>query len=144
MAPTAPKRWIRYSVISVVHRLFPRSIIVFGFDKVEIIMPDCISQEAKLTPWLWAGETKDVWDKEPGRCGRFAATAEQGTHRPSRTENEDVLFRVPQIRCFRTRYKEMFTIMAHSYSEITGKILIFQQKSLDIIGGITIKIIYII
>lgn len=33
-----------------------------------------------------------------------------------RTENENVLFRVLQIRCFRTRYREMFTIMAHSYS----------------------------
>ena len=54
---------------------------------------------------------------DPGRHGRFAAVDGRVYTRPYKTENQDVLFRVPKIHYFRTRYREMSIPMAHS-SEI--------------------------
>ena len=52
-----------------------------------------------------------------GRYGRFAAVDGWVHTRPSRTKREDVLFCVPKIRYFRTRYREMSIPMVPS-SEI--------------------------
>ncbi|RKI80310.1 hypothetical protein D7V90_14235, partial [bacterium 1xD42-87] len=61
------------------------------------------------------GPGRDAGD--PGRHGRFAAVEGGAYTRPCRAETEDVLFRIPQHLYFRTRYKEMSIILAHS-SEI--------------------------
>src|SRR5699024_4542114 len=79
-------------------------------------------QGAKLTPWLWAGGTKEVRTstemcRDPGRHGRCAAIDGRGYTRPCKTENRDVLFRIPQNIYFRTRYRKMLMIESHS-SEI--------------------------
>ncbi len=71
---------------------------------------------------------------DPGRYGRFVAIAKRGTHKAMQIGKYDVLLRVPQIRYFRTRYREMLMATAHSPSEIDKKSLKFQGKSLDIIG----------
>lgn len=54
---------------------------------------------------------------DPGRHGRFAAVDGRVYTRPCRTENQDVLLRVPRTSYFRTRYREMPIPMALS-SEI--------------------------
>ena len=54
---------------------------------------------------------------DPGRHGRFAAVDGWVYTRPYKAKNQDVLFRVPQIHYFRTRYRKMSIPMAHS-SEI--------------------------
>ena len=55
---------------------------------------------AKLTPWLWAGGTKEVrtsagMQGDPGRHGRCAAIDGRVYTRPCKTKNRDVLFRIP-------------------------------------------------
>ena len=75
---------------------------------------------------------------DPGRHGRFAAVDGWVYTRPCRTENQDVLFRVPRTSYFRTRYKEMSIPMALSseifIDDILKKSLIFKVKRLDLIG----------
>ena len=77
---------------------------------------------AKLTPWLWAGGTKEVRTstemcRDPGRHGRCAAIDGWVYTRPCKTESTDVLFRIPITTYFRTRYRKMLMTEAHS-SEI--------------------------
>src|SRR5699024_11852108 len=50
-------------------------------------------QGAKLTPWLWAGGTKEVRTstemcRDPGRHGRCAAIGGKGYTRPCKTEKQ--------------------------------------------------------
>ena len=75
---------------------------------------------------------------DPDRHGRFAAVDGRVYTRPYKTENQDVLFRVPKIHYFRTRYREMSIPMAPSseifIDDILKKSLIFKEKRLDLIG----------
>ena len=79
---------------------------------------------AKLTPWLWAGGTKEVrtsaeMSRDPGRHGRCAAIDGRVYTRPCKTKYEDVLLRVPKTSYFRIRYREMPISMAHSSEIVT-------------------------
>ena len=47
---------------------------------------------------------------------------------------EDVLFRIPKTSYFRTRYKEISVIIAHSSEIETKKSLILKEKRLDLLG----------
>ena len=58
-----------------------------------------------------------MWADDPGRHGRFAAVDGWVYTRPCKTENQDVLLRVPKTSYFRTGYREMPIPMALS-SEI--------------------------
>ncbi len=75
---------------------------------------------------------------DPGRHGRFAAVDGWVYTRPCKTENQDVLLRVPKTSYFRTRYREMSIPMAPSseifIDDILKKSLIFKEKRLDLIG----------
>ena len=79
-------------------------------------------QGAKPTPWLWAGGTKEVRTsaemyRDPGRHGRCAAIDGWVYTRPCKTENRDVLFRIPITTYFSYQIQKMLMIKAHS-SEI--------------------------
>lgn len=54
---------------------------------------------------------------DPSRHGRFSAVEGRVYTRPCRTKNKDVLLRVPKPLYFRTGYREMSILLAHS-SEI--------------------------
>ena len=91
-------------------------------------------QGAKLTPWLWAGGTKEVRTsaemyRDPGRHGRCAAIDGWVYKRPCKAEKRDVLFRIPITTYFCTRYREMLKIEAYSSEIQTKKILDFQGKN---------------
>lgn len=52
---------------------------------------------------------------------------------------EDVLFRIPKTSYFRTRYKEISVIIAHSSEIETKKSLIIKEKRLDLLGSLNRK-----
>lgn len=52
---------------------------------------------------------------------------------------EDVLFRIPKTSYFRTRYKEISVIIAHSSEIETKKSLILKEKRLDLLGRELLK-----
>ena len=75
--------------------------------------------EAKLTPWVWAGGTKEVGTRwvtggDPGRYGRCAAIEVRGIQRPYRSEVTTFCFVYPKHLYSRTRYTEMLISKAHS------------------------------
>ena len=53
---------------------------------------------------------------------------------------EDVLFRIPKTSYFRTRYKEISVIIAHSSEIETKKSLILKEKRLDLLGRYMIEV----